>query len=120
MIVGRMALTLVLDVGIWQKTRRTFREPQAMIVKEGARIMSLLDGTSKVRSRSGQISRPGEGQSVTPRMLKLRSSQSRLCLGRAECLLDKIHHPNDHLHHPPADAALPLLDVCVGASGAVR
>lgn len=108
-----------------QKTRRTFREPQAMIVKEGARIMSLLDGTSKVRSRSSRsagskISRPGEGQSVTPRMLKLRSSQSRLCSGRAGCLLDKMHHPNDHLHHPPADAAVPLLDVCVGASGAVR
>lgn len=25
-----------------------FRDPEAMIVKEGARIMSLLDGTSKV------------------------------------------------------------------------
>lgn len=32
-----------------QRKRRVFRDPQAMIVKEGARIMSLLDGTSKVR-----------------------------------------------------------------------
>lgn len=31
-----------------QRKRRVFRDPQAMIVKEGARIMSLLDGTSKV------------------------------------------------------------------------
>lgn len=38
----------MLFVGL-QKTRRVFREPQALIVKEGARIMSLLDGTSKVR-----------------------------------------------------------------------
>jgi hypothetical protein len=38
----------MLVVGL-QKTRRVFREPQALIVKEGARIMSLLDGTSKVQ-----------------------------------------------------------------------
>jgi hypothetical protein len=31
-----------------QKKRRVFRDPEALIVKEGARIMSLLDGTSKV------------------------------------------------------------------------
>ena len=38
------------DVYIYgqQKRRRVFRDPQAMIVKEGARVMSLLDGTSKV------------------------------------------------------------------------
>ena len=30
------------------KGRRVFREPDALIVKEGARVMSLLDGTSKM------------------------------------------------------------------------
>lgn len=30
------------------KGRRVFREPEALIVKEGARVMSLLDGTSKM------------------------------------------------------------------------
>jgi len=30
------------------KGRRVFREPEALILKEGARIMSLLDGTSKM------------------------------------------------------------------------
>jgi len=30
------------------KGRRVFREPQALIVKEGARVMSLLDGRSKM------------------------------------------------------------------------
>jgi alkylation response protein AidB-like acyl-CoA dehydrogenase len=45
-------MMVVVGFGGWvgeQKTRRVFREPQAMIVKEGARIMSLLDGTSKVQ-----------------------------------------------------------------------
>lgn len=31
-----------------KKRRRTFREPQALLVKEGARVMSLQDGTSKM------------------------------------------------------------------------
>jgi tryptophanyl-tRNA synthetase len=31
-----------------KKRRRTFKEPQAMIIKEGARVMSLQDGTSKM------------------------------------------------------------------------
>ena len=31
-----------------QQGRRVFREPEALIVKEGARVMSLLDGTSKM------------------------------------------------------------------------
>lgn len=31
-----------------RKHRRVFREPTALIVKEGARVMSLLDGTSKM------------------------------------------------------------------------
>lgn len=31
-----------------KKKRNTFREPEALIVKEGARIMSLQDGTSKM------------------------------------------------------------------------
>ena len=30
------------------KGRRVFREPNGLIVKEGARVMSLLDGTSKM------------------------------------------------------------------------
>lgn len=32
----------------YSKKKRVFREPQALIVKEGARVMSLLDGTSKM------------------------------------------------------------------------
>jgi tryptophanyl-tRNA synthetase len=31
-----------------KKRRNTFREPEALIVKEGARVMSLQDGTSKM------------------------------------------------------------------------
>ncbi|KAJ1443505.1 hypothetical protein B484DRAFT_412555 [Ochromonadaceae sp. CCMP2298] len=31
-----------------KRKRRTFREPEALIVKEGARVMSLQDGTSKM------------------------------------------------------------------------
>ena len=30
------------------KGKRVFREPKALIVKEGARVMSLLDGTAKM------------------------------------------------------------------------
>ncbi|CAN0405800.1 unnamed protein product, partial [Discosporangium mesarthrocarpum] len=31
-----------------KKRRKTFKEPQALIVKEGARVMSLTDGSSKM------------------------------------------------------------------------
>lgn len=41
-----------------KKRRKTFREPQPLIVKEGARIMSLDDGTSKMsKSAESDLSR---------------------------------------------------------------
>lgn len=42
------------------KGRRVFREPEALIVKEGARIMSLLDGRSKMSK-----SDPAEGSRIS-------------------------------------------------------
>ena len=37
-----------------KKIRKTFKEPNALIVKEGARVMALTDGTSKM-SKSAEI-----------------------------------------------------------------
>jgi tryptophanyl-tRNA synthetase len=37
-----------------KKGRKTFKEPNALIVKEGARVMSLTDGTSKM-SKSAEL-----------------------------------------------------------------
>jgi len=43
-----------------KKVRRVFREPEALIVKEGARVMSLVDGTSKMsKSAENENSRIG-------------------------------------------------------------
>ena len=37
-----------------KKSRKTFKEPNALIVKEGARVMSLTDGASKM-SKSAEL-----------------------------------------------------------------
>jgi len=58
------------------KRRRVFREPKALIVKEGARVMSLLDGTSKMSK-----SDPAEGSRINlldpPEVIRKKISRAK-------------------------------------------
>lgn len=60
----RQHLELTRDIArrfndLYAKRKRVFKEPQALIVKEGARVMSLLDGTSKMSK-----SEPNDGSRI--------------------------------------------------------
>jgi tryptophanyl-tRNA synthetase len=77
-----------------KKNRKTFKEPNALIVKEGARVMSLTDGTSKM-SKSAEVDYSRINLLDTPDIIakKFKKCKTDLAVGlewdnsdRPECI----------------------------------